>query len=453
MTAIIKKKLLFICLIFITIFGGFLRYTLITDTHTSNPIRGDAAKYTAYAYNLKNYGVYSIRPLSAESDPTALKPDAIVTPGYPLFLVPFVDQRVTAFSQENYKEILLAQGLLSTITVLMTYFLFARILNPTTGLVAALLTALSPHLINMNVYVLTETLFCFLLIGFFFVLSHKSTPNKSILLALAGILLGAATLTRSWPQGFAFLLFLYMIFSERKIPLQKAVFLLFGFGLLVGPWLVRNFMSFGFFSDPTLSITSIYHGSFPGMTYYGRLGSFGFAYHFDPRAYELSHSFPILRAEIINHFHSDPWTYIKWYAFGKVPAVFAWSISGGVGDIYQYPMLTAPFAGELWLIMIHDFMQLIHGAVTAIGILACFLVWLPARFFTFPPSGRFLARSISILFFYFMILIIIGAPYSRYSIPLRPLLYGMMVVGVNILYRIFFPKLRSFYAVYRSKKT
>lgn len=418
-----------ILLALIIVFGAVLRIQAVAYTQVENPIRADAAKYVLCAYNLKYFGTYTYSDAGIRGNPSSLKPDAFVTPGLPIFLMPFLDRNL---NKMQYTGILLVQAVLSTLTVLMAYFLFAAIVGKEGGLLAAALTALSPHLINMNVYLLTETLFCFFLVAFFMCFAQKKTLQNSWLLLGTGVLLGAATLVRPWTQGFILILLLYTVLSQ-KLPLRRALLLLAGFGVVILPWVIRNQLSIGMPSDPTLSLISMYHGSFPNMMWNNRPETLGFAYHFDPRAAELSSSFDKFWPDLMDKFRRFPWEYVKWYLFGKVMAVFSWSILGGVGDVFVYPVIKTPFEKIWHFRMIHDFMELIHGPVTVLGLLGCVLVWLPKARQLFSEHGLFMARSVSMLFLYFIILHIIGAPFSRYSIPMRPFLYGMAMVSAFIL--------------------
>lgn len=411
--------------------GGILRYQTVTETEVINPVRADAGKYVSCAMNLKYLGVYANTFPKLKGDAAAIKPDALISPGYPLFLMPFLDDEEHGFSSRNYRIVLFIQVLLSTLTVLMAYMLFSAFMGATGATFAAVLTALSPHLINMSTYVVTETLFCFFLIAFFLSLTQRGITKSFGKLMVAGCLLGAATLVRPWTQGYVFILFIFLTCSSISMPLKKASGLLAGFVLVVMPWVLRNIVNLGYASDPTLSITSIYHGSFPGMMYHGIPSSIGFAYVMDPRANELASSLSLLWQELAGHFRADPWTYINWYVFGKVATVFSWDILGGVGDIYQYPMASTPFANRMYFIIIHDVMKLIHVPITTIGLLACLWVMLPMRYTRIGGATVMLPRIVALLVFYFVVLHVIGAPYSRYSIPLRPLIYGMATLGMT----------------------
>ena len=431
MTTARSPRLILLLLVLITALGAILRVQVVTQTSVIDPIRADARKYVLYAWNLTQLGTYSWSDAALQGQPEDVKPDALVTPGYPLFLSLFLDKDV---SDSSYARILLAQAALSALTVLLAYWLFSTVVGPLPALLVALLTALSPHLISMNAYLLTETLFCFWLVAFVAVMARPGVRTRPSLLLLAGVLLGAATLTRPWLQGFALISVLFLALSGERIPWRRAFLLLAGFALLVGPWIGRNLATLGVPTDTTLSATSFYHGSFPDMMWEDRPETRGFPYRFDPRAAELSASPQAAREAVWERARERPWDYLRWYSIGKLTTVFSWSIVAGVGDVFVYPVEKTPFATAPHFRRLHDLMQWLHAPLTALGLLACALVWLRESRLPIKGEALWVARLLSLLFAYFILLHLIGFPCPRYSIPLRPLLYGMAVTGVVVLW-------------------
>jgi 4-amino-4-deoxy-L-arabinose transferase-like glycosyltransferase len=423
-----KNLLIPILLAVVVLFGALLRFEAVLGTEVDAPFRADAGKYVQYAYNLKYFGTYTYSQDAMRGEVAKLKPDAMATPGYPLFLALLIDPTV---SKSSYYRILLTQAALSTVTILLAYFLFAALAGPAAGLATAALTALSPHLINMNVYVLSETLACFFLIASLLCLAHRKTLDTPWLLFLCGVLLAAATLTRPWTQAFVLVLAGYLLVV--RVPLRRALLVVAGFGLLFAPWVLRNLLNVDLSSDPSLLVASIYHGSFPDMMFEGRPETLGFPYRFDPRAGEVSSSLSALGRAILEKFRSEPWAYAQWYLFGKTAAVFSWSMLGGIGDAFVYPVFRTPFESEWYFRQVHGFMHFIHNGVMTLSLIACGLVWTPARRLPFSQHGIFLARTFSLLVLYFVATNIVLAPFSRYSVPLRPVMYGMAIVGVITL--------------------
>ena len=197
----------------------------------------------------------------------------------------------------------------------------------------------------------------------------------------------------------------------------------------VAPWVVRNLVVLGIASDPTLSLVSIYHGSFPDMMLDGRPETLGFPYRFDTAPPDTS-SFAALWPGLAQKFHAHPLEYLRWYLVGKPAMVFSWNILGGVGDVFVYPVTRTPFASLAHCRLAHDCMRAIHGGVTVLGLLACLLVWLPRTAALLGERGAFLARAVALLVFYFIVLHVIGAPFPRYAIPLRPFVYGMAATAI-----------------------
>ncbi|NLI34712.1 MAG: hypothetical protein GX422_18310 [Deltaproteobacteria bacterium] len=140
-------------LLCIFLLGLSLRLFSAAETRVDTPIRADARDYYLYAYNLRHHHVYSKDAGPLKSPDATPAPDAVRQPGYPLFLTPFVDSLP---SNEILGRIVISQALLSTLTLILSFFLYRSFLPVSLALGASLLTAISPHLIAANSYLLTE---------------------------------------------------------------------------------------------------------------------------------------------------------------------------------------------------------------------------------------------------------------------------------------------------------
>ncbi len=145
----------------ILICGFLLRSESIYRTTVTHPLSKDAGSYYMYAYNLRHKHTYSSEVGYLDGLKSSITPDAIRPPGYPLFLSIFVDAPP---AQNTLNNILIFQMVISTVTIFFSFLFFQNFLNRFAAVAASLLVALSPHLIVMNSYILTETLFCFILV-------------------------------------------------------------------------------------------------------------------------------------------------------------------------------------------------------------------------------------------------------------------------------------------------
>ncbi len=410
-------KSLFVLFI-IVMFGLMLRYQAVTETKIDTPIRADALKYVLYAYNLKKFDIYTLSHAGVQGHPEQLQADAVVTPGYPLFLSLFVN----ADGSLRHFQLIITQAVISTLTIILVYGLFSK-LGAGWALLASFLTASSPHLVSMSTYVLTETLFCFLLIAFLALASHFARARTGLFL-IAGIVLALATLTRPWTQAFILILLFFLPLSLYQKKITKPLLLLLGFVLVLSPWLIRNYLTLGRITDTSLSFASVHYGIYPDMMYNFQAESKGFAPSFDPWVHDTEITSQAVLDELFKRAANDPWTYCQWYLWGKTITVFSWDIIAGMGGVFVYPVIKTPYADKSLFEITYAIMWIIHPLLVLLSLSGAVLAWLPVAKHL-PTAFLLTFRLLSLLIFYFILLHIIGAPYPRYSIPMRPVTYGM----------------------------
>ena len=424
---IINQVLIGLILIGIFSIGLNLRLLMVQQTIVDRPIRADAAQYYFYAYNLTQYGVYSKqRPGQFEGEkPT---PDAQRTPGYSLFLLPFVEFPPTL---QMVHHIVITQAIISTLTILVALGFFRAFLSWPWALGAASLVAISPHLVAVNIYVLTETLFTFFLVLLAWAMTKFAQRKNGLLSLMIGIILGAALLVR--PTLLYFLIFLipalFVFFPKKtkKNVLVLTIFLLIGFAVSYGPWVIRNVVINP--TQSTLAIDTIHKGMYPNLIYNNDPKTYGFPNRFDPEWGQRQDLSSVLK-EILSRIQGEPLKYIHWYIIGKPTMFFSWNMVVGMGDVFIYPVHTSPYFQAGWFNLTHRLMKALHWPLVVLALLTTIVVCLPVAKKMLSDNGLIVARFASLMIIYFITVHVAGNPLPRYSIPLRPFIYGMAVLGL-----------------------
>lgn len=414
--------------------GGYLRFTAARESLVMDPYRADAAQYYNSAYNLRMYGIYSHDWETVAGTSVAPKPDAFVTPGYPLFLSLFADAPP---SRRIFTEVTLWQAALGTASILLAFLLFRRITRPWVAVLGALLVAISPHLVVTGIYLLSETLFVFLLLLTAVVLT---TPARNgwafrITLLATGLLMGVAALTRPVLEFFPILMLLLLFSSyPRRQAAMGAGLLLLGFALVWSPWIARNHISIGKGTDTSVMVSTLASGMYPDMEYDHRPETRGFPYRFDPRFPEITSSLSSTLTEIMRRFRENPVEELEWYLVGKPVTLWSWDIFEGQGDVFIYPTLASPYDRSPLFVLSHSLMHGLHWLLVLLAFGGCVLVWHPAGGRCFSAHALFCTRLMSLLLLYNTAVLMILAPFVRYSITFLPLQYGMAACTAAIAF-------------------
>ena len=210
----------------------------------------DSALYRSLADSLSTTGAFAL-----DGAPTAF-----VTPGYSLFLsIAYLISRST-----------LGIGLIQAGLGALTVVLLAAVARSIGGNFAAgvtrLMAAIYPHLIFWTGYVLTETLYVFLLAAALYACTRTLEARQSLWrAAVAGALFGAAALVRPLALGFAVLLGVAGVLSARYR--TRAFVGLAGLAIVLVPWVIRNAVVL---DSPVVTSTEagfvLWQGNSPGAT-------------------------------------------------------------------------------------------------------------------------------------------------------------------------------------------
>ena len=430
------KVFLLACLL---TFSAYLRFGAVANSVVDVPVRADAKDYYMYALNMQEFGVYSRSVSGLTGSSTAPAPDALRSPGYPMLLYPFVDRMI---SSQSVRNIQLFQALLSTLTVAILFLAFSRLLPFGWAFASALLVGISPHLVNTTIYVLSETLFAFLLSLMFLVGSLAADQRRNaMVLLLAGVTVGLAALTRPVLMYFLPILIVLMAWHCRPGWKKVAGCLSLGFLVIVSPWMIRNYTVLGTTSDKTLTNNALHHGMYPDMMYEGDPRTYGMAYradHFDTRGKEPS----FVIEEIFKRASAEPAKYAYWYLIGKPMHLWRWLprrnfVPAPVMMPAIYPTVESPFISNPIYIFLLVVMGAAHGFVmlgAVIAVIACFSP-LMHRYFT-PPQILGL-RLAALLPLYNTAILAVAAPYTRYAIPFFPYVYVLFILSLYLMFRIY----------------
>ena len=206
-----------------------LRLGLAFATASLPPRIVDEQHYVSLAHSLATGHGFNF-----PNGPTSLRP-----PLYP-WLVSTIWRAVGA---ESLLAIRLVQAVLGVVTGLLAYRIGKDVFGEKAGLWAAGLTSAYPALVVAQVFVLTETLFALLVAATMaMVLSVLQRPRVASAIA-AGVLLGAAALTRSILYLYPVVLVpLLVVWMRAPLARRLAVAAAFcaGYLAIVTPWAMRN---------------------------------------------------------------------------------------------------------------------------------------------------------------------------------------------------------------------
>lgn len=432
-----KPRSLFVICLLIFLGAFLIRHEYVMETEVVNPVRADAEQYLSYGYNLFKHGVYSKQ--SAE-DVSELSPDSFRSPGYPLLIA-------ASFSlggeEYFYAVLLFLQVFLSSITAVLTLWLAWRVLSPPWAVISAVLVALSPHLVVMCGYMLTETLFSFLIVSALLFYTEAHAQKKLYLFVISSIFWGLAYLTNETVLFIPFCLALISWFLIRREKFSAnidyrwvAAFIIL-FTVFPISWMTRN--HFAVPEDAphgsSRALNTITHGSYIDFIYESEEYRY-FPYYEDPMQPDISNSYSKFLEVFRQRFNERPGEYITWYLVKKPYYFWSWNILQGQGDIYVYPVKTSLYTQSRMADAARDFFRFMHPLIMIFFLGG--LIYLFGKVFESGNTGirqKFVFASLGWIPVYYTLLYMVFAPWPRYALPLRPLFF---IIAVLALSRLFF---------------
>ncbi|MCM8818097.1 MAG: glycosyltransferase family 39 protein [Candidatus Omnitrophica bacterium] len=145
----------------------------------------------------------------------------------------------------NILSIRILQSLISTFTIYLIYLTGKEIFNRKTGAFSACISAVYPFFVFYNGFLLTETLFVFLVVLSIFYLIKMVDSNGKISFK-SGVIMAISGLTRPTFQLYFPVSILHILFFKDKLKtkLKKILVISTGFVLSLSPWIIRNYKIF-----------------------------------------------------------------------------------------------------------------------------------------------------------------------------------------------------------------
>jgi 4-amino-4-deoxy-L-arabinose transferase-like glycosyltransferase len=415
---ITKRQLILLGIIFFL--GLWLRAHHVHGSHISEPYKADAGEYMTCAVNLYQHGIYS-----SDRENTPPIPDSFRSPGYPVFLV---GVRVAVGEFNFYDAVRALQAVLGALMVPLTYLLARRFLSVALAMIAAALVATNPHLITITGYVLTETLYGFLLL-LALVLFYGGTKPK---FAGAGACFGLATLTNGTALVIPPVLAVaWLLWGRGPSRLRAAVLFLAVFAVLPLAWKVRGAVSIPPEGRQAgeRALATMAHGSYPGFVHEDPKWKY-YPYRDDPQYREFVRSRENFLRILGERFAERPGRYLSWYLLEKPFHLYGWSYLQGYSDIHiektEDPIFrTVPVTRVLyWAHLV------LHPALTLLLPVALLLwLWRRKKFDLLETPGPLL-----LVFLIYTLIGTVFAPWPRYLVPLKPLLFAASLWPVALAF-------------------
>ena len=428
-----------IALLLVFFIAVLLRVYYVRKTVDDITIARDAKHYVNYGRNLALY-----RTFSKQNDNLTPIPDSFRSPGYPFFIA--LAMKI-AGELKYLKVVVYTQALLSAALVPLTFFTGIFFLTIPAAIAAALLVAISPHLITTTACILTETLFSFLLLSAIFIF-QLALRNFTIWLAgIAAVLFGCAFLTNETVFFLPFMLVSVVLWSRyfsigQVFGKRKNQFVILFIAIYItipSGWWLRNYCNVpaGEPKGSDRAIVTMSHGAYPGFIYknprYKR-----FPYREDPQQPAFGLSFTNFSNILWSRVKNEPFKYLTWYLVGKPYYLWSWDIIQGAGDIYINPVKSNLFVEQRLAEYVKKGMRILHLPFLILALLSVPFILIKVR--STRKSDRYLGQVALvpvIVCVYFTIIYTIFAPWPRYSIPLRPELYLCAIWTLSIIVKFF----------------
>ena len=400
-----------------------LRSWFVLGGWVGAPFISDATQYGNYAWNLVHAHTFSMADPGSES----VVPDNYRDPGYPLLLAGLM--LLFGSGDAWYHSILLVQVILGALSAGLAFVISRHWLGRNASFFVGMAVAVWPHNMAISDFLLSETLFGFMVLLALWLLVSASGSARRLRWGLAGLGFGAAAMVNATMTPFGLLLAAALCL-KRLAPSRLLLAFLIGSLLLPGAWAVRSLTLKSDVSAGNRVTENLVQGSWP--IYHSAFKAFPFdaqAAHVMDTIHEdtalANKSLVAWSAKLLERVEREPGKYLAWYAW-KPELLWAWNIRVGFGDVYPYPIAHPIFSSSV-------VMRVFEALCVALDPVLFVLMAVAAGVVLFRSEASkvsigLYAAALLIAFETLVYSVLQSEP--RYSIPFRPL--QMMLVAAAI---------------------
>ena len=174
-------------------------------------------------------------------------------------------------------------------------------------------------------------------------------------------------------------------------------------------------------------VNTLAHGSYPRFMYEGRPETYGYPYRYDPNLSQVTKDVPSVLKDIGERFVRYPGTYLSWYLIGK-PYYFLSLRDVQSQDIMIFPASQTPFYPDLKFAVIRRISLGLHWPLMILGLIGAVTLVLRPRWLQVSKSALLAARVVGLVVAYSIVFHMVAAPFPRYAIPFRPLIFALALL-------------------------
>jgi len=367
--------------------------------------RADAKQYVQTAFNIQQHGVFADKIEGGKLTINRL-------PGYPLLLA--VVAAISGDIANFYHNALLTNLLLGLLSVVLIFRIARYRFNRGIAATIALLTAINPHILTMEGYILTETLFCFEVLLLLWLGCKAQEKNNFLSWLGVGAVIGYTLLTRpSFLLFLPFLATLYFVSTNFRHSAKKLASAgLLGMALTIGPWAAYTAYHDIPFSGTKNDNVTLVAGFYPNLVYKNPQ-FYGYPYR-DPEAPDINQDTKKALAQLWEWSKQEPGKYLSWFLVGKPLVLWQWKTIQGDGTVFIYPVEKSVFRDNGLFIGMAALYQFVYPLMLILMLIGAIVALYQRK--------DFLMLTATAIIVYFVLIHIAFFSLPRYSIPLRPLM-------------------------------